>query len=448
MKKKALLSAVLTLAVCLCLIAGSTYALFTSESELNIAVTSGKVEMIANLEDLTIYSVSAKADGEEIDENGNHYEYVEQVDTFANGGTAVFADRVLTLERVTPGDKVSFTITGANNSNVLVQYRYSISCVSGQALMSGMIVTIDDAKYTSLDHYVSAWTELDAGVAMDSVEVSIELPVAAGNEYQDLSTAIYIQLEAVQANGIVSGDAEVGYINVPKTAEELSTALAEPSVSYVTLFEDIEDVAVIENVTLVDKTIDARGNDVALKFVNTTLENVVVTGIVNDDAGRSIDLSGATGDITVTNCTLISGTGTGGTAIGLGANADLTVDNCSFSAVEGKTYSMYNSGAVGSLVITNSTFTGFSSWAIQVNNAVNGELTVSNCTFDTPDGVLKVLNGVEGDFTFTNNTMINCKGHDGNIAKLLVSGSGSDPISCTGTKTVANNTLDGADWAQ
>ena len=41
MKKKALLSAILSLAICLCLIVGSTYALFTSTSELNVEVSSG-----------------------------------------------------------------------------------------------------------------------------------------------------------------------------------------------------------------------------------------------------------------------------------------------------------------------------------------------------------------------------------------------------------------------
>lgn len=38
MKKKVLITSILTIVVCLCLIAGSTYALFTSEKELTIDV--------------------------------------------------------------------------------------------------------------------------------------------------------------------------------------------------------------------------------------------------------------------------------------------------------------------------------------------------------------------------------------------------------------------------
>ena len=64
--------------------------------------------------------------------------------------------------------------------------------------------------------------------------------------------------------------------------------------------------------------------------------------------------------------------------------------------------------------------------------------------------MLKVLSGVNGDATFTNNTMIGCKGHDGaGVAALVVSTSTKwKPLQATGTITYAGNTLDGADWAQ
>ena len=80
MKKKALLSSVLVIALCLCLIAGSTFALFTSQSKVNIAVTSGKVDVVASVEAFKLYSVEAKEDGTIVDENGGKYEYVERTD--------------------------------------------------------------------------------------------------------------------------------------------------------------------------------------------------------------------------------------------------------------------------------------------------------------------------------------------------------------------------------
>ena len=54
MKKKALLSSLLTIALCFSLIAGSTYALFTSTSEINVAATSGTVSVQANILESTL----------------------------------------------------------------------------------------------------------------------------------------------------------------------------------------------------------------------------------------------------------------------------------------------------------------------------------------------------------------------------------------------------------
>ena len=219
MKKKALLTSILALAVCLCLIVGSTYALFTSKSELSVDVSSGTLAIKAELDGLKLYSVVADPNGVEEDENGNTYTYEEcdEEDTFANLGTAVFENGVLTLTNITPGDKVSFTLKVSNSSNVLAQYRYGIYCTGGQELMSGMIVTIGTEKHTALDHYVTAWGELaptTQETVVEEVEISIELPVGAGNEYQTLSTSIYILVEAVQANGVVEGTTDVGYITV------------------------------------------------------------------------------------------------------------------------------------------------------------------------------------------------------------------------------------------
>ena len=69
-KKKILLSSVMVIALCLSLIAGSTFALFTSESKVNIAVTSGKVDVKASITDLSVYS--AKSD-DEITETDEYY---------------------------------------------------------------------------------------------------------------------------------------------------------------------------------------------------------------------------------------------------------------------------------------------------------------------------------------------------------------------------------------
>lgn len=218
MKKKVLLSSIATIALCLCLIAGSTFALFTSTSENNIAVTAAKVEMTADIDNWTLASVRpatvaevrAAADGGDItiieDEFGGQYVYADRADgTFANGGTADFKDAVLTLDRITPGDKVSFDVVGANTSDVTIQYRYVIECMEGKELMSGLLISVEGVTYEFLGSYTSAWATLTPGTDITPVPVVIEFPVTAGNEFQELSTSIKVAVEAVQGNADVEG---------------------------------------------------------------------------------------------------------------------------------------------------------------------------------------------------------------------------------------------------
>ena len=74
MKKKVLLSSIGTIALCLCLLVGSTFALFTSRSDVNIAVTTGKVDVSAVVINLERYSAAKVAGTNEVaqmeDENG------------------------------------------------------------------------------------------------------------------------------------------------------------------------------------------------------------------------------------------------------------------------------------------------------------------------------------------------------------------------------------------
>ena len=63
MKKKVLLTSIATIALCLCLIAGSSLALFTSERTNSIVVTAGNVDMDAELKNLALESTRALKDG-------------------------------------------------------------------------------------------------------------------------------------------------------------------------------------------------------------------------------------------------------------------------------------------------------------------------------------------------------------------------------------------------
>ena len=76
MKKKVVTLSLLTIIMCASLIVGATLALFTSKSDVNIAVTSGNVEVVATVDEITTYSM-----GEETATNGTFKAYAN---AFAN----------------------------------------------------------------------------------------------------------------------------------------------------------------------------------------------------------------------------------------------------------------------------------------------------------------------------------------------------------------------------
>jgi predicted ribosomally synthesized peptide with SipW-like signal peptide len=266
MKKrtKSLLAAFCTMALCGCLIAGSTYALFTDTANVDISVTSGKVDVEANVKDETLELYSAKAVTSEndhdldndtkddlclVDENGKHYTYQHQLDannketgSFVNGGTASINDGELDLVYITPGDKVEFDIDITNESNVNVWYRVNFSSTEKTAdsniLMSGLNFTINEKgsnevvtaaasddetettetttqqsttlnlDYSGYTTYITkwlSWTTADAKVK--KVHAVVSLPISAGNVYQGKSIAIALKVEAVQSNANVGNNA-------------------------------------------------------------------------------------------------------------------------------------------------------------------------------------------------------------------------------------------------
>ena len=205
MKSKVLVSSILTIVLCFSLIVGSTFALFTSQSEVNIAVTAGKVDVIANITDLALYSVKANpTGGTVVDEYGFKYDYEKQNGVFYNSGTATLVGNELTLDRVTPGDKVEFNIKVDNNSNVITKYRTLVYCTENDGLLSGLQISLDGNTFGGFAY--TEWSTLAANADIADVAVTVELPVNKGNEYQETSASLCFIVEAVQSNGATAYD--------------------------------------------------------------------------------------------------------------------------------------------------------------------------------------------------------------------------------------------------
>ena len=215
MKKKVLLSSIATIAICLCLIAGSTFALFTDSETFDISVTSGDLEISAEAEINSVYSALGTTGAAEdqflIDENSNNYIHEEQTPVngqyfFANGGEAAFDGANLEISRITPGDRVDVDVVVTNTSNIAIVYRYKIVATDA-GLAEAMVVTVDGTSYEGLSSWTSAWFTAEAGEAIATKTISVELPVYVQNDYQsDVAAGVEktvtytITVEAVQGN--------------------------------------------------------------------------------------------------------------------------------------------------------------------------------------------------------------------------------------------------------
>lgn len=275
MKKKILLSSILTIALCFSLLTGATFALFTSEDKVNIAVTSGTVEAVATIENLETWSLeddkaaAGRTDG-----------------TFTQGGTAAISGKELTLTNVIPGDKVSFDVKIENKSNVAILYSFVWATKEdGLALMSGMNVTINGVNYGPLKEYNSAWTALRAEEVVAPIKVELELPKEAGNEYQGLKTGATITVKFVQGNAGYTDAESVSKIeaaSAPVVAGEATNiALSDGTTATIPADVVLEDGAT--NATLIVTTEDADtgnfvfANGAEQKGLNISIPEVAET---------------------------------------------------------------------------------------------------------------------------------------------------------------------------
>ncbi len=196
MNKKVILSGILSLILCVSIITGGTLAIFTSESQTNIAINSGKVELVATLSDLTLYSpTTVTADGKIGDATN-----AAVGTSFGLGGTASITDSSIVLTNMMPGDKVEFNVNFKNNSNVDVSYRTAISAINDTGLFAGLKVTVDGKDFAGSD--VTNWAKLPANTQPTPAQLHfvVELPVGAGNTYMDTAVELAVAVYAVQGN--------------------------------------------------------------------------------------------------------------------------------------------------------------------------------------------------------------------------------------------------------
>ena len=261
MKKKIILSSVLSIVLCLSLIAGATFALFTSEARVNIAVTSGKVLFTATLTDLQTKSLGKDMPAGE----------------FEVGGTAAINGDTLELDLMVPGDEAIVTIDIDNQSNVAIQY--CVKLIGTGELVGALTAyaTVDGQKYMiGGAENTTEWITVDANTAIDDITVSVLMASTVGNAYQDKSADIAIQIIAIQANadqiGLAQSFADGGVITsggVPNSIDNVTD----------------ENGTVVAGLTVGEKAV--------------TLEDIVLTKTVAGTSSYAITTSATSGALTL-----------------------------------------------------------------------------------------------------------------------------------------------------
>ncbi len=208
--KKAILSSVLSIVLCLSLIAGSTFALFTSEDKTNIAVNAGDVDVVANI---TLEKVYSPTEIDSVTGYPTKADNAASGDTFMLGGKVTATAGKITLDNIAPGDKAWFKVTMTNNSTVDLIQRMLVNCVSSdKTLYNELIVGVSDTdaidgSYTYYTDFVSEWKTNDAiyGTGTEAVRyISIELPGYVGNKAEKQTCELAVNVMAVQGNASYS----------------------------------------------------------------------------------------------------------------------------------------------------------------------------------------------------------------------------------------------------
>ncbi len=323
MKKssKIIITSILTILACVSLIAGATFALFTSESKTNIAVTSATVDLEATIGDITMKSTVG--DG-----------------TAMGSYTHPVGTNELTIERFTPGDYVEFNIDIANKSDIPVKWQLQISTDAesdeDKAFYKQLDIAVSGA--VSADDLVntgkasmSKWQSLEAGKSPDPLGVKVAFPAAATQQTGG-TVKLVVNVLAVQGNATI----------VEPVAEEV----VDPNSVYIYSLEEFKAFAqevnggdnyngktvyLMENLDLAGSEWEPIGAfNGTFDGNNLSINNLSINKPNQDNVGLF-----STGAMTIKNLVLNNADvkGHGGVGAVAGENSYITVDNVSVTGL-------------------------------------------------------------------------------------------------------------------
>ncbi len=367
--KKVILSSILSLVLCLSLLAGGTFALFTSESQSNIAVNAADVEVVATLSN---FATETKLNPE-----------FKGTTTFENNGTVNYdvVTNKLTLDAMSPGDLVKFDVNIENKSNIDVSYRVKVTYAGELGDVLEAYITLPDStaetktKLTSTD-IATEWLNFDNGNTV-TLPMSIELPYTVGNAYERKSAEIVVSVQAVQKNAT-----DLVMLN---------------GVKYDTINDAVAAVTT-------DGVIELSGN---FDFPTVSMNNKNITFAVIGDSFASIDA-------TAINHNSMSGITSGSTLTFDGVDVAFSTANEGYQGFTHITKVVYKNSTIsgtqfmyGDADFINCTFKTGTSYAVYGRG--EGTLTFTDCVFKTGGRAIMLYND---DAVTVNVKLTNCAFYD------------------------------------
>lgn len=199
MKKKILLTSVLTIALCIGIIVGSTYALFGDETRVNVMVSAANLDVTASIENGKLLTHSA-GDAAEFSREGS----------FANGGMAVIdpdnSSNILILS-MTPGDKIRFNVDVENNSDIAIRYRIVWASNVSETEVDladalNVTVQVNGEDELNMTDRASDYYNVSANGEITTFTVTIEFPDREdNNSFRGAQGSLSFVVEAVQQHG-------------------------------------------------------------------------------------------------------------------------------------------------------------------------------------------------------------------------------------------------------
>lgn len=206
MKKHSILTSILIIVMCLSMTVGGTYAMFATESKVNVAITLGRVNVEAYLKDEPLLSSSY---GYNLPQTSvNYNETTNQIE----------------VSNMVPGDQIDFTINVINKSTVSAKFQVFVK-IQGDDAVNGKfaVKALGETITGAIDYEDPTWTDIEPSTDSETpfmeVPVSVALPtddvMSFDGEEQGKSIAINFGVRAVQGNVYFGPTAQI--TNIPES---------------------------------------------------------------------------------------------------------------------------------------------------------------------------------------------------------------------------------------